>query len=417
MRGHIAVKNGRYYPVISFKDPATGKWKRRWLPGHKTKREAEKARAEAVTQVNNGYFTMPNRKTVAQLCRDYLTGTAPNRVRPITLQSYRQMLEGYVISKIGAKQATALTPDDLNRIMANMVDTGRSPTTARYLYRIVHRVLDDAVKKGKLPRNVADLADPPPARKAETKVWNEQQFDGFLTAAGRGPYYTLLATLACTGVRVSEGLGLQWGDLELHGDPPTLHVRRTAYRLDGGQWRFEQPKTPRSRRDIVLAGALALLLCRWREQQEATAEWAGREFRETDFVFTRPDDTLPDRHHVGKIFHAIVEQAGLPRIRLHDLRHTYATLLRKYGRSIEEISKVLGHASEVVTVTIYSHWKGESQAVAETMDSILEKAEKNRTKEAFVRNSLEEGEGVECRPYRSRTCDTLIKSQVLCQLS
>jgi len=77
----------------------------------------------------------------------------------------------------------------------------------------------DAVKKGKLSRNVANLADPPLARKAETKVWNEQKFDGFLTAAGRGPYYTLLATLACTGVRVREGLGLQWGDLELYGDP------------------------------------------------------------------------------------------------------------------------------------------------------------------------------------------------------
>jgi hypothetical protein len=111
------------------------------------------------------------------------------------------------------------------------------------------------------------------------------------------------------------------------------------------------------------------------------------------------------------------KKAGLPRIRLHDLRHTFATLSRKHGRSIEEISQALGHANEAVTATIYNHWKGDSRAVADTMDSILDEAEKNRNKETFVRKSLEEGEGVECRPYRSRTCDTLIKSQVLYQLS
>ena len=99
MRGHIAEKNGRYYPVISEKDPATGEWKRKWLTGHRTKREAEKARAEAVAQVNRGMPIVPCRETVAKLCRDFLTTTAPNRIRPITLQSYQQMLTKNLVSK------------------------------------------------------------------------------------------------------------------------------------------------------------------------------------------------------------------------------------------------------------------------------------------------------------------------------
>jgi len=302
-------------------------------------------------------------------------------------------------------------------MMADMIKKGKSATTTRYVLRITHRVLEDAVRKGKLVRNVAALADPPPAKKAENRVWDEHQFDTFLTAAGQTKYYELLATLATTGLRVSEGIGLQWRDLDLHGNPPTFHIHRTAYRLDTGQLRLEEPKTPRSRREIVLPLALALLMSRCREQQQAVAEWSGREFQETDFVFARPDGTLPDRHHVSKVFRRIAEQAGLPRIRLHDLRHTYATLLRKHGRSIEEISKVLGHASEVVTVTVYSHWKGESRAVADTMDLILEKAEENRNKGAFVRKTLEEGEGTESEPSGARTRHHLIKSQVLYQLS
>ncbi len=95
MRGHIAEKNGRYYPVISMKDLGTGKWRRRWLSGNKTKRKAERELAEAVAQVNKGILLIPSRETVAELCRNYLATTAPNRVRPITLQSYRQMLENH----------------------------------------------------------------------------------------------------------------------------------------------------------------------------------------------------------------------------------------------------------------------------------------------------------------------------------
>ncbi len=85
---------------------------------------------------------------------------------------------------------------------------------------------------------------------------------------------------------------------------------------------------------------------------------------------------------------------------------------RKAGQPIESISKVLGHASPLVTLKIYDHWEGEFRAPAEVMDQILERALQNQNKGAFVRNTLEEGEGVGCRPYRSRTCDTLIKSLV-----
>ena len=410
MKGHIALKNGRCYPVISIKDPATGKWKRKWLSGHRNKRAAQKACAEAVTQCNNGWLPLPSRETVAELFRRYLNTTGANRVRPITLQSYRSMTENHLISRLGAKTVAALSPDDLNLIMSDMTRKGKSVTTTRYLLRIIHRVLEDAVRKGKLPRNVAELADPPPARKADNMVWNEQQLGMFLTAAGQGYHYELLATLALTGLRVGEGLGIQWRDLDLCGEPPNLNVRRTAYRLDNNQWQIEEPKTPRSRREVVLPLALALLLRKWREQQETMAGWAGRKLQDADFVFANPDGTLPDRHHMSKVFRRILEGAGLPRIRLHDLRHTYATLLRKRGRSIEEISKVLGHASEVVTVTVYSHWKGESRAVADTMDLILKESEENRMEGAFVRKTLDGGEGVKYEPCGIRTHDTLIKS-------
>jgi len=417
MRGHIAQKNGRYYTVISMKDTGTGKWRRKWLAGHAARRKAERALAEAVSQVNKGVFIIPSRETVAQLCRNYLATTAPNRVRPITLQSYRQMLETHVISRVGAKPATMLTPDDINSIMADIVGARKSVTTARYVHRVIHRVLDDAVRKGKLARNVADLADPPAAKKAETEVWDMDELDLFLTAAAKSDHYELFATLALTGMRRGEALGIRWRDMDLNIASPKVSICRTVYKLGKDDWRFEEPKTKRSRRVIALPISLAMLLQQLRERQEANARWYGRELSENDSIFVRNDGTLPDPRYVSKIFRRIVREAGLKRIRLHDLRHTYATLQRKAGQPIEVISRVLGHASEIVTLTVYNHWEGELRAPADAMDKMLEELAGNQNAETFVRKTLEEGGDLNSRPYRSRTCDTLIKSQVLYQLS
>ena len=97
----------------------------------------------------------------------------------------------------------------------------------------------------------------------------------------------------------------------------------------------------------------------------------------------------------------IVQNTGLKPIRLHDLRHTYATLQRKAGQPIEVISRVLGHASEMVTLTVYNHWEGDLRAPADTMDLMLEKASQKQDEKALVRHSLEELEGIESRPCMS----------------
>jgi len=289
MRGHIAAKNGRYYPVMSIKDPATGKWKRKWLSGHRNKRQAEKACAEAVTQANNGCLTLPSRETVAGLFRNYFDTTGANRVRPITLQSYKSMIENHLISRLGAKPASALTPDDLEFVKASMGKAGISNTTIGYVLRITHRVLKDAVRKGRLHRNVAELVDQPPGRKPESEVWNDVELDRFLTAAANSDYYEFYSTLALTGTRRGEALALKWSDVDLDVTLPKISIRRTAYKLDTGQWRFEEPKTKRSRRDIQLPISLSLLLSQLREQKNANAEWCSREFSEDNFLFARPD--------------------------------------------------------------------------------------------------------------------------------
>ena len=120
---------------------------------------------------------------------------------------------------------------------------------------------------------------------------------------------------------------------------------------------------------------------------------------------------------VSKLFRSIVEAAGLRRIRLHDLRHTFATLLRQDGIPIEVISRILGHASISITLNVYDHLQGSPGSQLKPWDRILECASNNQSEEASVRSTLEGAERNESEPCRDRTCDQLIKSQLLYQLS
>jgi integrase len=160
-----------------------------------------------------------------------------------------------------------------------------------------------------------------------------------------------------------------------------------------------------------------LALRRLREHREADAEYYGRIFSEDDYIFARPDGTLPDPIHISRVFKIIVSKAGLKPIRLHDLRHTHATLMLKAGIHPKVVSERLGHANIGITMDIYSHvLPGLQEAAAEKFDRIFEVADNEKT-ESNVSKMLASEEGVETRPCRSRTCDPLIKSQMLCQLS
>ncbi|MBA7669054.1 hypothetical protein ES703_77181 [subsurface metagenome] len=111
--------------------------------------------------------------------------------------------------------------------------------------------------------------------------------------------------------------------MDLNNASPNISIRRTAYKI-GKEWRYEEPKTKRSRCIVALPLSLAMLLRYLHERQESSAEYFGGQLSGDDFAFTREDGTLPDPGYVSKVFRRIVKNTGLKPIRLHDLRHTTA---------------------------------------------------------------------------------------------
>ena len=197
-------------------------------------------------------------------------------------------------------------------------------------------------------------------------------------------------------------------------DLALIYISHSLHRLDDGTILIKEPKTARSRRPVDLPLSLVALLRQHKESQKMERLLLGRKLSEDDFVFSHPDGTPLNPSTVTHTFAKIIKRAELPPIRLHDLRHIHATMLLKAGVHPKVVQERLGHSSITTTLDIYSHTvPGLQRAAAERIDTLLPKYNE---KENVGKMSADDRK-VERRPYRSRTCDTLIKSQVLYQLS
>lgn len=239
-----------------------------------------------------------------------------------------------------------------------------------YHHRILFEALSYSVKQGLLARNVAEAVDPPRPERKKMVILAAEDIPKFLEAARETPYYCFFFTLLYTGLRRGEALALRWRDVDL--DMASLSVVQTLHRLSGSGYIIKEPKSPRSRRSVTLPPSLALLLRQYRAKQEMKRLLLGKSLTDDDFVFAHPDGAHLDPATVTHALGKVIRKAGLPNVRLHDLRHTHATLMMKAGIHPKIVSERLGHASIAITLDTYSHvMPGLQEAAARRFDEDL----------------------------------------------
>jgi integrase len=279
---------------------------------------------------------------------------APARVRPRTLESYRSMIRLHILPRIGQRRLDQLMPEHLEQMYAEILASGRSPATVLRVHRVLHRALKIAMQRERVARNVATLVDPPKQRRAETPMPLDVDECRKVLAAAEGRRNSARWTVALAlGLRQSEALGLQWRDIDL--DVGKLSVRRGLHRVDGKGLMFEEPKTPRSRRTVALPGPLTAALRKHRETQELERMVAGTDWQDFDLVFAQPNGRPLDKHSDYEAWTRLLADAGVRHIRLHDGRHTAATLLLTAGVHPRVVMELLGHSQMRTTTDIYSH--------------------------------------------------------------
>lgn len=338
------------------KDPATGRRRQVLKQGFRTKREAERALDELLSTVHNGTMVSPSSVDLVVFLDDWLVSQR-SRLKETTWASY-EVAVTRIKQGIGRSKLQALTPLDVETFYARLAEAGikgkpLAPKSIRNTHVVLRKALADAERLGLVSRNPAAVARPPVARREPRRTWSSEEVKDFFAAVADDRLYSAYVLSATTGMRRGEVLGLRWSDLDL--DAGQLAVVHTITTI-GYTPVASTPKTNRSRRVVYLDDQTIRVLREHRRRQREERMAAGPAWQDdVDLVFRNELGGLIHPDWFTREFARHVRVAGLPEIRLHDLRHTYATLALKAGVHPKIVSERLGHATVGVTLDLYSH--------------------------------------------------------------
>lgn len=297
-------------------------------------------------------------------------GTIRESVRPKTLHQYTQIVRGHIAPLLGEIKLKELRPDQIQNLYNLKMDKGISARTVLLIHAVLHRSLNHALRLGIVNRNPVDAVQRPKFKKKEMKILNESQTRAFLSAVKGDRCEALYWLAVSTGMRQGELLGLKWSDVDWRNK--RVYIQRQLQRLPEQHLAFTEPKSAAGKRVIVLSTTLIEKLKDHIALQDQEIHRAGVRWQENDLIFPSVIGTPLDHRNLFRDFKIILNSAGLPDIRFHDLRHTAATLMLLQGIHPKVVQERLGHSDISLTLNTYSHVLPSMQEeAAEKMDEIL----------------------------------------------
>src|ERR1700733_13348218 len=288
--------------------------------------------------------------TVDEFLDHWLKTAVRPKVRAKTYSDYAAMLRRYIRPVIGTRILASLSPLEIQAAYQVMIDRKLSARTVRYAHAVLRAAIRQAIRWQLLLNDPTQGVELPREQCREMSVLTTEQARSFLRTASHSPQGCLFAVALTTGMRPSEYLALCWRDIDW--DRGTISVVRTLHKNEG-HWIFADTKRARSRRVVKLQRWVLDLLRKLKAGADERAA-CGSIFAELIFTTAR-GEPINEEYLVKKHFKPLLREAGLPNIRLYDLRHTSATLALTVGVAPKVVSEQLGHASAAFTLDTYSH--------------------------------------------------------------
>jgi integrase len=339
---------------------------KRWKVGCKNKEEARKQEAIIRTQLLQGLSITPSIQIIPLTVSEYVTKwleSAKASLAPKTHRSYSQLIRLHILPAFRDRAITTLAWADVKALLNKKQETGLSPNTVRLIRGVISSILTDAAEDGVIPANPVlgqrrkrrahQVLTPEvypmnweQKRAFETKLDGREQ-DGLLTPS----YAMLLRVCLMAGLRPGEGRALKPGDIDFMGR--RIRVERSA--TLGGQ--IKNTKTGETRWVDLSDGILGQLkrYVTWLRAEDIARG------KQAEWLFPSLTGTLLDERHVIRAFHRVLEAAGLPRFRVYDLRHTFASLLLSANVPLLYVSQQLGHSKPTITLKYYARWIASGQ--------------------------------------------------------
>ncbi len=370
------VKKKRGHGEGTIYQTPSGSWRAQiWINAERVGRTVE-AKADGIAWLADiqskrakGYDVAGRKQLLGAYMDEWLDTKEP-AVSPRTICQYRQIVRDYVTPELGEIPLKDLRLQRIEQHYSMLQKRGVGTRTIRLTHAVLHRALEKAVKYAYLHRNPASGASLPKRRAREMKTLNAEQVTQFLIAARDGRHEVLYHLAIQTGMRQGELLGLQWRDVDWVQH--TIRVQRQVKWVPGESWRFVDPKTRAGFRTILLSLGLLDTLKRHKQSQAHETSCAGKRWQDHDLICPTSVGTPPTPSNLRKDFNRVLERAGVPRIRFHDLRHTAASLMLNGGIPPIVVSKILGHAQPSITLDIYGHVYAQMQmGAAEVMDDLV----------------------------------------------
>jgi integrase len=332
-------KDGRFAGSVNV-GYRNGKRVRKTVYGE-TRGEVQEQLKKVLREQQLGLPVAPDKQTTGEFLSRWLVGTAKPRLRPRTFADYEKIVEKHLIPSLGKVRLLKLGPEHVQELLRTKSEDGLSPRRVRVIRAVLHTAIGEAFRWGRLARNVVDLVKAPRASRYQPVVLDEKQAKALLKAANKHRIGSLFSVALSVGLRLGEALGLCWEDVDLQKG--TVTVRQSLQRVDG-KLRFAEPKSEQSRRTVRLPAVTVTTLKRHRTRQKQERLKAGRDWQQSSLVFTSTIGSPLDERNVRRAFKELLTAAKLPKIRIHDLRHTCATLLLAQGVHPKVVQETLAFA-------------------------------------------------------------------------
>jgi len=343
-------KDGRWVAQVRLEN---GKKKQRYFKPDQEK-EARIALRKMLNEKEQGTLPTGPQQTLKAYLEQWLEQRYKlAAIRIGTYDTYRAILRNHIVPSLGHIPLQKLTPQHIQAFYTKKLDEGLSTGTVKCFHAILHGALEQAVRWNLVGRNVSDLVTSPTLKRHEMQTLTPEQAQRLLEAARGRRLEALLTVALTTGMRRGELLGLHWQDIDF--TEGCIHVRRSVRRLGKIGLVASEPKTQRSKRKIMVPPFVIDVLKQHQERLPAMREHAGTRWKEQDVVFSNKYGGYMDVAVLSHNFKRLLQRAGLPNIRFHDLRHTTASLLAKLKVHPKIVQEVLGHSNISMTLDIYSH--------------------------------------------------------------
>ena len=362
-------KDGRWAGQV-WVTTSSGQRKRKTIYGSSRQEVKQKITLFNVEVATKGYVETSD-MSIEQFLSEWVENL--ESVRFNTRNSYEDNIRLHINPHIGRIKIQKLRALDIQRLLSTIEAKGLSPRTCQYIFAILRKALNQAVKWNMINFNPSDGVDRPRVPKYEIQPLTAKEAKKFLDTAKerKDPFYPLFLLALSTGMRSGELLGLEWQDVDLENK--RISVRHT---LINKTKTLAEPKTARARRVIELSDLAVQALNEHKKNQAKIRLQASSWSSTYDLVFPTEIGTPFDHSHLTqRHFLPILKDAGLPRIRFHDLRHTAATLLLQAGEHPKVVQEMLGHSTISMTLDTYSHVLPSMQKeAAKKMNELLQES-------------------------------------------